>query len=470
MSIVTDALNRLQSARARGAQPTAAHDPDLSKADTSEPHDGEKTPTVDRTFMSVSIGGFLLALVVAMGAYWWGGYPLSDSPTVILPVSKQTDRSFDLSMDESLDSLSAEQGLSDSAEGVPELLPGELPPLSPSTDDQEHIEIAEAVDGSEGEVTVSFSPHAMAESDSNHESHLELEEVASVSVKHDSVPVPERVEQKSKTDSTSRPRQTVNVAEHAAHAEVISGAMDSDGSSSRPSLSENPELISQSSPSSESTVQSTEPSIVEERSPHARSGNKSASLSLVEVDSHQPARDAEISHEPLPPVLMNSSTEVDPATRLSPEQRILKARLLIEQQSYPEAIAVLQPLFVSPPASWEPWFWMGTAQFGLGELDQAEDAFMEGLVRDETVPYLWVQRAVIEQQRGEYGKAMDALRQAELLDPKLPEVQLNLAYNLEHQGQINLARRHYRRYLTLTDGQSNYHAVRRKVLERMLRM
>ena len=157
-------------------------------------------------------------------------------------------------------------------------------------------------------------------------------------------------------------------------------------------------------------------------------------------------------------------------SRLSPEQRLVKAQLLIEQQSHADAMEVLEPLFVDPPSTWEPWFWMGTAQLGLGNLGKAEEAFMEGLVRDDTVPYLWVQRAVIAQQRGQYGQAMDALRQAEFLDPELPEVQLNLAYNLEQQGHNRLARRHYQRYLSLTEGKMTYHAVRRKVLERVLRM
>ena len=112
---------------------------------------------------------------------------------------------------------------------------------------------------------------------------------------------------------------------------------------------------------------------------------------------------------------------------------------------------------------------MGTAQLGVGDLDKAENAFMEGLVRDETVPHLWVQRAVIAQQRGQYKSAMDALRQAEFLAPDLPEVQLNLAYNFDHEGNTKLALRHYKEYLSLTEGKASYHRVRRKVLERVIR-
>jgi len=468
MSIVTDALNRLQSARARGVRPTAAHDPDLSNVDTPEAQDDEKNPTVDKTFVSVSVGGFLLAAVVAMGAYWWGEYPVSDIPKMPSSVSARTDPSFDHSIDESLDSVSSEQEMPVSDEDLVELLPGELPPLSPSPDDQEHIEITEAQDDSEGEVTVSFSPQAMAESESNHESRLQ--DVARLPIEHDPVTASDSDEQEVFDDSTNRSSQTLNAAKSESKAKAKSRSMDSDVSSKlHPTLSENTKAILESHTTSEATTQPSAQPRADESTFPISSVDESSSVSLVKADSIQRVRDSAISQEPiLSEMAMRSDEET--VTRLSPEQRMLKARLLIEQQSYSEAIAVLQPLFAMPPSSWEPWFWMGTAHFGLGELEKAEDAFMEGLVRDETVPYLWVQRAVIEQQRGQYGKAMDALRQAELLDPKLPEVQLNLAYNLEHQGQVNLARRHYRQYLALTEGKSAYHAVRRKVLERILRM
>ena len=95
---------------------------------------------------------------------------------------------------------------------------------------------------------------------------------------------------------------------------------------------------------------------------------------------------------------------------------------------------------------------------------------VEGLARDATVPQLWVQRALVSQQRGRFGEALDALRQAELLAPKLPEVQLNLAYSLEALGDGQAAVTHYRTFLTLTEGKRAYHATRKKVLDRIIRL
>jgi len=86
------------------------------------------------------------------------------------------------------------------------------------------------------------------------------------------------------------------------------------------------------------------------------------------------------------------------------------------------------------------------------------------------VPQLWVQRALVSQQQGKFGEALEGLRQAELIVPKLPEVQLNFAYSLEVQGHIKNAVEHYHSFLALTEGKPAYHSARRKVLERVIRL
>ncbi len=152
------------------------------------------------------------------------------------------------------------------------------------------------------------------------------------------------------------------------------------------------------------------------------------------------------------------------------EVRLARARRLIQTGHYARAVTVLRPLFVTPPKSAEPWFWLGTAQVGLGQWEAAQNSLVEGLARDATVPQLWVQRALVSQQRGRFGEALDALRQAELLAPTLPEVQLNLAYSLEALGERQVAVTHYRTFLTVTEGKHAYHATRKKVLDRIIRL
>jgi Flp pilus assembly protein TadD len=147
--------------------------------------------------------------------------------------------------------------------------------------------------------------------------------------------------------------------------------------------------------------------------------------------------------------------------------KLARAQYFIKKRRYARAVTVLQPLFVEPPEHWEPWFWLGTAQLGLSQWEKARASLVEGLARDATVPQLWVQRALVSQQQGRFGEALDALRQAELLAPDLPEVQLNLAYSLDVEGNRLVAVKHYRMFLTLTEGQKAYHATRKKVLDRL---
>ena len=150
--------------------------------------------------------------------------------------------------------------------------------------------------------------------------------------------------------------------------------------------------------------------------------------------------------------------------------KLARARYFIQKRRYARAVALLQPLFVESPERWEPWFWLGTAQLGLGQWEKARISLVEGLARDATVPQLWVQRALVSQQQGRVGEALDALRQAELLAPQLPEVHLNLAYAFEVEGNKSVAVQHYRTFLDLTEGKRGYHPTRRKVLNRISRL
>ena len=154
----------------------------------------------------------------------------------------------------------------------------------------------------------------------------------------------------------------------------------------------------------------------------------------------------------------------------SDAERLSKGKSLVKRRLYNEAVATLNPLFATLPNQWEPWFWMGTALMGLGQYDEAKEAFREGLARNETISQLWVQLAIVEHQHGQYSQALDALRQAEFLTPNLPEVQLNLGFTLEGQGNAKSALHHYRQYLSITDRNPIHLSTRKKVLDRILRL
>ena len=166
----------------------------------------------------------------------------------------------------------------------------------------------------------------------------------------------------------------------------------------------------------------------------------------------------------------HATTTLRPHSPIAPEDRFAQVKSHVRHHRYLEAVEVLEPLFLSLPEDWESWFWMGTAHLGLEHYEEAREAFREGLARDETIPQLWVQWAIVEHQRGKYSQSLDALRQAELLAPALPEVQLNLAFSLEHLGNTRPALEHYRQYLSLTDHNPVHYSTRKKVLDRILHL
>ncbi len=198
----------------------------------------------------------------------------------------------------------------------------------------------------------------------------------------------------------------------------------------------------------------------------------------VPVQNQWPAPDVPSSAESS--FMRNADVEAtgqrDPIVRPRPrnvtprEASLARARELITQQFYAQAVTVLAPLFVTPPHTWESWFWLGTAQLGLGQWAKARASFMEGLARDAAVPQLWVHHALVSQQQGRSGEALESLRQAELVAPQLPAVQLNLAYSLEVQGAESVAVEHYRLFLALTKDNHVYNGTREKVRKHLMRL
>jgi tetratricopeptide repeat protein len=154
----------------------------------------------------------------------------------------------------------------------------------------------------------------------------------------------------------------------------------------------------------------------------------------------------------------------------SPANRLHRARELIQNGEYKEAQAMLSPLFRDPPVTWEPWFWMGTAYLGAGQLDQADQYFLSGLARNDKVPQLWIQRALVAQQQGSFQLAVHELRQAEALQPDLPHIHLNMGYAYERMGNNRLANQYFGKFLQLTEGQPEFFATRKKLFARLTSM
>ncbi len=169
--------------------------------------------------------------------------------------------------------------------------------------------------------------------------------------------------------------------------------------------------------------------------------------------------------ESLPTNIKNKKpkTVSPPKKKDTPAQQLQQARQLIQEGQYEEASTLLTPLFHNPPVDWQPWFWMGTALLGKGEMEQADQFFLSGLARNDKVPQLWIQRALVAQQRENYQLAIHELRQAELLDGNLPHIPLNMGYAYEQLGNVRLANQYYGKFLKLSEGNPEFFPIRKKI-------
>ncbi|MEX2492584.1 MAG: hypothetical protein WD425_12565 [Nitrospirales bacterium] len=164
-----------------------------------------------------------------------------------------------------------------------------------------------------------------------------------------------------------------------------------------------------------------------------------------------------------------SNHDVQTTTPLQPTQanRLRHAQQLIRSGEYEGAVALLSPLFHDPPVEWEPWFWMGTALLGKGDMEQADQFLLSGLARNDKVPQLWIQRALVAQQRGDYQLAIHELRQAETLEAGLPHIHLNMGYTYERLGNDRLANQYYGKFLKLSEDQPAFFSTRKKLFARL---
>lgn len=153
----------------------------------------------------------------------------------------------------------------------------------------------------------------------------------------------------------------------------------------------------------------------------------------------------------------------------SSDNQLRHAQQLIRSGEYEDAVALMSPLFHDPPVMWQPWFWMGTALLGKGDMEQADQFFLSGLARNDKVPQLWIQRALVAQQRGDYQLAIHELRQAESLEGDIPHIHLNMGYAYEQLGNGRMANQYYSKFLKLSENNPAFFSTRKKLFARLTR-
>ena len=75
--------------------------------------------------------------------------------------------------------------------------------------------------------------------------------------------------------------------------------------------------------------------------------------------------------------------------------------------------------------------------------------------RSSNAPQIWVQLAIVAQQRGNHTQALQLLGEAKRLNAQMPEVHLNIAFSQDSLGEHQHAAVYaYRMFLKLTEGKS----------------
>ena len=146
-------------------------------------------------------------------------------------------------------------------------------------------------------------------------------------------------------------------------------------------------------------------------------------------------------------------------------QLLKEAAALIRVGDAARALVLLMPL--SETAGWEPAFWLGTAHLALGEHDAAADYLDASLRSNAELAHIWVQRAIVEQERNRPSSALSLLAVARQLAPDFPDTYINAGYAYETLDQPESARRAYRQFLSLSALQAMPKGRREDVLARL---
>lgn len=149
------------------------------------------------------------------------------------------------------------------------------------------------------------------------------------------------------------------------------------------------------------------------------------------------------------------------------ETRSATLRDLLKAEDYPEVSKIAQTLTRDFSERWEGWFWLGTAQLAQGQMDAAEAVLERASKLNPKVAQIWVQRAIVAQERGDHAAAVKLLNEARELSPKSPQIYLNLGYSNDALGLTAEAEKNYIRFLSLTEGDSTYALQRKPIMGRL---
>ncbi len=150
------------------------------------------------------------------------------------------------------------------------------------------------------------------------------------------------------------------------------------------------------------------------------------------------------------------------------DEAIAEATSALHESDYASAISRLETMEAG--TRWEVPFWLGTAYLLDGQLENAELMLDDALAMQSEVAEIWVQRAVVAQQRQQPQVALQLLAVAAQVDEHYALTYLNVGIAYESLGDSQNARGAYGRFLKLSaagDATSRVRRLRRDVLGRI---
>lgn len=145
--------------------------------------------------------------------------------------------------------------------------------------------------------------------------------------------------------------------------------------------------------------------------------------------------------------LLEQVLAINPAHRSA---RLALGSHLVKSSQTEKAARILQPLLYNSNPDWQPWFWYGTALLQLGDFNQAGQVLDLALIRERQEPAIWVQRAIVEQERGSAENALKLLNAAARLSTGQPTVMLNIAVAANSMdGLDHKTKAYYNKYQAL---------------------
>lgn len=160
----------------------------------------------------------------------------------------------------------------------------------------------------------------------------------------------------------------------------------------------------------------------------------------------------------------SASLNAETVSSASSQQSI---SVMIKNGRYTEVIDKIEA-FADLEKNWRANFWLGTAYLLNGQLTEAAYALDYAIELKGDIAELWLQRAIVEQEKNNPGAALRLLNIALHFKPDYAEVYLNIAYAYEFLGKPDLAASAYARFLKLSSKNIAQKRLRQQILTRLL--